>query len=275
MRTMEILFLGTGTSHGVPVVDCVMTDYKFCQKGVCQAAETDPKHRRSRSSILISFEGKNILIDCGTDFRHQVLRENIKKIDAVVFTHRHSDHTGGIPDIRSYTIDIKSRTEVYDKPLPIYGSQETIDAITQTYFYIFDPNAFVGGGIPSLDRNVIDSKFSLFGLEFTPILVEHGNCQGCFGYRFANVAYIPDVKKIPPQSMELLLGLDLLIIDCLRMERLHSTHFVYEEIEDLIAKINPARVLGTHLCHDIHYELDEKIINPKMKFAFDGQRVVI
>jgi len=272
---MEILFLGTGTSHGVPVVECVMTDYKFCPKGVCKAAETDPKHNRSRSSILISFNGKDVLIDCGTDFRQQVLREKVKKIDAALFTHRHSDHIGGIPDIRSYTIDIKSYREVYDKPLPIYGSQETIDAISQAHSYIFDPNAFVGGGIPSLERNVISGKFSLFGLEFTPILVEHGNCQGCFGYRFANVAYIPDVKKIPPQSLEQLFGLDLLIIDCLRMERLHSTHFVYEEIENLIAEINPKRVLGTHLCHDIHYENDEKIIDQRMKFAFDGLRVVV
>lgn len=272
---MEILFLGTGTSHGVPVVDCIMTDYKFCPKGVCKLSETDPKHNRSRSSILLSFDDKNILIDCGPDFRSQVLRERIKKIDAVLFTHRHSDHIGGIPDIRSYTIDIKSRTEVYDKPLPIYGSQETIDAISQTYPYIFDPNAFVGGGIPSLERNVVSGEFSLFGLNFTPILVEHGNCSGCFGYRFANVAYIPDVKSIPAESRELLFGLDLLIVDCLRMERLHSTHFIYEEIEDLIAKINPKRVLGTHLCHDIHYELDEKTIDPRMKFAFDGLRVIV
>lgn len=272
---MEILFLGTGTSHGVPVIDCIITDYKFCPKNVCKLAEIDPKHQRTRSSILISYNDKNILIDCGPDFRSQALREKIKKIDAILFTHRHSDHIDGIPDTRSYCSIIKSRTEYIDNPLPIYGSEETINAISQTFSYIFDPNTFVGGGIPSLDRNIISDKFSLFGLEFTPILVEHGSCSGCLGYKFGNVAYIPDVKSIPPESLKNLYDLDLLIIDCLRMERLHSTHFIYEDIENLIAEINPKKVLGTHLCHGIHYEEDEKLIDPRMKFAFDGMRVDI
>jgi len=272
---MEILFLGTGTSHGVPVIDCIMTDYKFCPKSVCKLVETNPKHSRTRSSILISFNDKNILIDCGPDFRTQVLREKIKNIDAILFTHRHSDHIDGIPDTRSYCSIIKSRTEYIDNPLNIYGSKETIDAISQTFAYIFDPNTFVGGGIPSLVKNVILDKFSLFGLDFTPILVEHGNCTGCFGYRFGNVAYIPDVKSISPQEIEKLYNLDLLIVDCLRMERLHSTHFVYEDIEKLIAKINPKQVLGTHLCHGIHYEEDEKLIDSRMKFAFDGMKVLV
>ncbi|MCL2845853.1 MAG: MBL fold metallo-hydrolase [Chitinivibrionia bacterium] len=272
---LEILFLGTGTSHGVPVVDCIMTDYKHCPKNVCKLAETDSKHNRTRSSVLLSFNEKHILIDCGTDFRSQVLREKIKRIDAALFTHRHSDHIGGIPDIRSYCFTVNSRTDIIEKPLPIYGSQETIDAISQAYSYIFNPNACVGGGIPSLKRNAISDKFSLFGLDFEPISVEHGDCNGCFGYRFADVAYIPDVKNIPPKEVQKLQNLDLLIIDCLRMERPHSTHFIYEDIKNLIAQTNPKKVLGTHLCHDINYETDEKIIDPRMTFAFDGLRVVV
>jgi len=265
----EILFLGTGTSHGVPVVDCMMSDYKHCPKNVCILAQTDKKHRRSRSSILVSFDNKSVLIDCGPDFREQVLREKIKKIDAVLFTHRHSDHVCGVPDIRSY-----SRT-TDGKILPVYGSQETIDAISQSFSYIFDPNTFVGGGIPELERNVINRKIDLFKTAFFPIPVEHGSCRGCFGYRFGDIAYISDVKSIPDDSLELLQNLELLIIDCLRMERPHSTHFIYGDIENLIARINPKKVLGTHLCHDIHYEADEKLIDKRMSFAYDGLKITI
>jgi len=268
----EILFLGTGTSHGVPVVDCVMSDYKFCPKNVCKAAETDPKHNRTRSSVLISFNQKNILIDCGPDFRTQVLREKVKRIDAALFTHRHSDHINGISDIRSFCTKIENgKPNVHD--LPIYGSQETIDAISQCFSYIFDPDTFVGGGIPKLKRNAVDGKFKVFDLEIETIPVIHGSCNGCFGYRFADTAYIPDVKSIPQKSMEKLQNLELLIIDCLRMERPHSTHFVYEDIKKLIAEINPKKVIGTHLCHDIDYLADEKAIDPRMTFAFDGLKL--
>jgi phosphoribosyl 1,2-cyclic phosphate phosphodiesterase len=232
-------------------------------------AQTDKKHKRSRASLLVSFGGKNVLIDCGPDFREQVLREQIKKIDAVLFTHRHSDHICGIPDIRSYSGASSG------KILSIYGSQETIDAVSQSFSYIFNPNTFVGGGIPELERNVINRKINLFGTDFVPIPVEHGSCQGCFGYRFGNIAYIPDVKNIPESSLKLLENLDLLIIDCLRMERPHSTHFIYGDIENLIAQINPKKVLGTHLCHDINYETDEKIIDKRMKFAYDGLKIVV
>jgi phosphoribosyl 1,2-cyclic phosphate phosphodiesterase len=272
---VEILFLGTGTSHGVPVVDCMMTDYKMCPKNVCRLAQTDKKHKRSRSSIIVSFKEKNVLIDCGPDFREQVLREKVKNIDAVLFTHRHSDHICGIPDIRSYCMIIHSRDKIEHKTLPIYGSKETIDAISQSFSYIFDPNTFVGGGIPELERNVINKKINLFETDFITIPVEHGSCNGCFGYRFGNVAYIPDVKSIPETSFDLLKNLDLLIIDCLRMERPHSTHFIYGDIENLIAKINPKKVLGTHLCHDIHYEIDEKVIDKRMTFAYDGLKVIV
>jgi phosphoribosyl 1,2-cyclic phosphate phosphodiesterase len=245
-----------------------MSDYKFCPKGVCKLALTDKKHSRSRSCVLLSFNGKNVLIDCGPDFRSQVLREEIKRIDAAIFTHRHSDHICGIPDIRSYCRD-------HQNGLPIYGSAETIDAIAQTFSYIFDPNTFVGGGIPALERHVVSQKFNLFGVDFIPIPVEHGSCTGCFGYRFENIAYIPDVKSIPQCSLDNLRDLDLLITDCLRMERPHSTHFVYGDIEKLIGEINPKKILGTHLCHDIHYETDEKIIDKKMTFAFDGMKIVV
>ena len=265
----EILFLGTGTSHGVPVVDCMMSDYKFCPKNVCMLAQTDKKHRRSRSSLLVSFDNKSVLIDCGPDFREQVLREKVKKIDAVLFTHRHSDHICGVPDIRSYSGTTSG------KILTIHGSQETIDAISQSFSYVFDPNTFVGGGIPELNRNVINGKVNLFGTDFFPIPVEHGSCQGCFGYRFGDIAYISDVKNIPNDSLDLLKNLKLLIIDCLRMERPHSTHFIYGDIENLIAQINPKKVLGTHLCHDINYETDEKLIDKRMSFAYDGLKITI
>ncbi|MDR0303765.1 MAG: MBL fold metallo-hydrolase [Chitinispirillales bacterium] len=265
----EILFLGTGTSHGVPTVDCMINDYKYCSKNVCRLAQNDKKHKRSRSSILVSFNEKNVLIDCGPDFREQVLREKIKKIDAVLFTHRHSDHICGVPDIRSYS------GATGGKFLPVYGSPETIGAISQSFSYIFDPNTFVGGGIPELERNVIIKKVNLFEMEFVVIPVEHGSCKGCFGYRFGDIAYIPDVKSIPKDSINLLKNLELLIIDCLRMKNVHSTHFIYDDVKNLIERINPKKVLGTHLCHDIHYKTDEKVVDKRMKFAYDGLKITV
>jgi phosphoribosyl 1,2-cyclic phosphate phosphodiesterase len=269
MKTpITITFLGTGTSHGVPVVDCMMSDYSICPKGVCKEAENDPKHNRGRSSILVEFEGKSILIDVSSDFREQVLREKVKKIDAVLLTHKHADHITGLPDIRSYS-------RVVDGALPIYGSSETIDAISQSFSYIFDPKTFVGGGIPELKREIISSPVNIFGVQFIPLPVVHGGCSGCFGYRFGDTAYIPDVKEIPQETMDLLEGVETLIIDTLRIDKPHSTHLILPEAVEIAQKIGAKKVWFTHLCHGIHYKNDKKILNKNMDFAFDGLKLEV
>lgn len=266
MSRFCITILGSGTSYGVPTLDCAISNYSHCPKKVCRDALNDSKHKRGRSSILVEYNDKAVLIDCSPDFREQALREKIKHIDAVLFTHRHMDHIGGIPDLRSYSHGVAHG-------LPVYASGETIEAISETFRYIFDPETFVGGGIPSIQRHIIHSPNTLFEETFIPIPVIHGNCLGCFGYRFGNIAYIPDVKEIPEESLALLKDLDLLIIDCLRMEKSHSTHFTYPEIMELYKKIQPKRILGTHLCHDIHYLEDQKAVCPQMTFAYDGLKL--
>ena len=151
---VNITFLGTGTSHGVPSIDCMLSGYARCKKNVCRLSDTDPKHRRTRSSILIEIDGKHLLIDVSSDFRQQALQYRIPKIDAVLITHCHADHIGGIPDIRSYT-------PAASPPLPLYGSPESVENIRQTFSYIFSSSTFIGGGIPRLDLIHVDRPFTL------------------------------------------------------------------------------------------------------------------
>ncbi len=174
---MKVRFLGTGTSHGVPSIDCVITDYKYCRHKVCRDAKDDPKLRRMRSSILIESNGKNILVDVSADFRYQMLREKIRSIDSVLITHIHMDHIAGIPDIRSYTWQ-------NEEPLAMYGSSETTAGIGSMYSYMFKTPFYVGKSIPSVQLKTIEpNEFTLFGEKVIPIHLDHGGLSGCFGYR--------------------------------------------------------------------------------------------
>lgn len=262
-KGITLTFLGTGTSHGVPVVDCMMSGYEHCPKGVCQEALSDPKHRRTRSSILLSYQGFNTLIDVSADFREQVLREGVSHIDAVLLTHRHADHITGLPDIRSYS-------RIMKKGLPVYGTDETIDAIRSTFSYIFDPTTFVGGGIPQLVDIRFEGSFTVNGITFLPIPVVHGDCIGCVGYRFGDIAYIPDVKFVPVESLALLSGVTTLIVDCLRITKEHETHMILPEVISLAENVAAKNIFLTHMCHDIHYQKDLEYLHGNFKFAYDG-----
>lgn len=264
---MHITFLGTGTSHGVPSLDCMIERYCKCPKKVCSLAATDPKHSRTRSSILINVNEHNILIDVSADFRQQALREEIDRIDAVLITHSHADHIGGIPDIRSYT---KGKQE-----LPFYGSEESISSIRKSFEYIFDPLTCVGGGIPKISTSNIDDSIELFGKTIIPINVEHGNLCGCFGYRIGSVGYIPDMKSITDKELHKLDGVEILILNCLRDSPVHPTHLTLSESMNLARRISPSACYFIHMCHDIHYELDSRKIDKWMQFSFDGLKLEI
>jgi phosphoribosyl 1,2-cyclic phosphate phosphodiesterase len=260
---MRITFLGTGTSHGVPPLDCMIQDHARCKKNVCRQSALDPRHCRTRSSLLVDWNGCAILIDASLDFRQQALREKIKRIDAVLVTHSHADHIGGIPDLRSYTWQ---RSD----PLPLYCSFESVRTVRNSFSYVFDPNTFAGGGIPNLRTVEVDGPFFVSGNQVVPIPVHHGSLKGCFGFRLGGLVYIPDLKTIDDASIDLCRGAGLLVLNCLRDEREHVSHLILPQSIDLAKKIAPRRCLFIHLCHDIHYVIDGKKLEPWMDFAYDG-----
>jgi phosphoribosyl 1,2-cyclic phosphate phosphodiesterase len=265
---MKITFLGTGTSHGVPTLDCMISGYARCPKGVCRLSEKDGRHRRTRSSIFVEWDGLNVLVDASLDFREQALREKIPRIDALLVTHGHADHIGGIPDLRSYT----GRAE---NPMPLYGSPETVEKIKQSYAYLFDPNAFVGGGITRIETHKVEVPFEVSGKAMVPLRVEHGTLAGCFGYRMGPLVYIPDMKSIDDRAVEKCAGARVLVLNCLRSEREHCSHLILPESMAVARRLRPEQCYFIHMCHDIHYEIDGKNLDPWMQFSYDGLSVEI
>jgi phosphoribosyl 1,2-cyclic phosphate phosphodiesterase len=260
----NILFLGTGTSHGVPPIDCMLDNFAKCPKGVCMESLTDQKHNRTRCSIIVSYSGASVLVDVSADFRAQILRERVRSIDAVLITHAHADHISGIPDIRSYT---------RDQILNMYGSQESIERIMRSFDYIFNPPEMLGGGIPRLNLLAVSSPFDLFGEKIIPVPVEHGSLTGTFGFRIGPIAYIPDLKNMTAHSRGLIAGAECLIIDALRDERPHTTHMILPESIAFARELGVKKTYFTHLCHNIHYITDGKKLDDGMMFAYDGLKI--
>lgn len=266
--SMRITFLGTGTSHGVPPLDCMIQEHRRCKKDVCRLSQRDPLHCRTRSSILVEWDGCAMLIDPSLDFRQQALRERIRRIDAVLVTHSHADHIGGIPDLRSYTWQ---RPE----PLPVYGSAETVQRIRTSYDYIFNPETFVGGGIPNIRTVAVSGPFTIAGHTIVPIIVTHGSLAGCFGFRLGGLVYIPDLKSINDREMETCRNAEVLVLNCLRDEREHVSHLILPQSMELARRLAPKRCYFIHMCHDIHYETDSAGLEPWMAFSHDGLHLEI
>jgi phosphoribosyl 1,2-cyclic phosphate phosphodiesterase len=263
---MEITFLGTGTSHGVPPIDCMMTGFAKCPKGVCRKALSDPRHSRTRTSVLLNKGGRTLLADVSADFRQQALRCGIRRIDAAALSHGHIDHFGGLPDIRSYT-------DAAEEPINVYGSSETINTVRQAFPYMFEPRQGRGKGVPRLKMLELTGVTDIAGFKVTPVPVEHGALKECLGLRFDNVGYLPDVKRVSPESEALLKGLDVLILNCLRDEREHPTHLILPQSVELARRLAPKRCYFIHMTHDIDYEVDGKRLDDRMEFSYDGLTV--
>ncbi len=253
---MELLFLGTGTSHGIPVIAC---NCKVCT----DAKREESKNNRTRCSVLIRHNNKNILIDTSQDFRKQMLDNNIKRIDSILFTHDHADHVFGLPDLRTYN-------QIQKEVIDCYCSEATAGALKATFSYIFNP-VQVGGGIPKIKLNEIDDKFNLFGLDITPIKVKHG-IPDVFGYRIKDLAYIPDVSYIPEASMNLLKNLDVLVLDALKYDK-HPTHLCLSESVEICKKLNPKKCYFTHITHEIDYNNLKIDLPEKTELAYDGLKI--
>jgi phosphoribosyl 1,2-cyclic phosphate phosphodiesterase len=254
--TFKITVLGSGTSVGVPTVGC------HC--AVCNSA--DPRDKRLRPSILVSYEGRNVLIDAGPDFRTQALRVNLDRLDAVVFTHWHADHIMGLDDIRPY--NFRQRGQI-----PIYASEDTMAVIRRAFLYIFDESK-KESNVPQLATHVIDGGgFDLFGLEFEPVPVFHGSAT-IYGYRFGAAAYLTDHSEIPEASMQRLQGLDVLFLDALRYKP-HPTHSTVDRSVKTVEKLAPRRAFFTHISHDLAHERTEGLLPPRVRLAFDGLEIQV
>ena len=251
----RLVFLGTGTSTGVPVIGC---DCSVC-------TSKDPRNQRMRPSVLLNLPGGNLLIDTTPEMRLQLLRERVRKVHAILFTHYHADHLFGLDDARVFPKYIGG-------PVPIFCEEETEDTIRKVFGYAFHERALAlpAGNLPKMQFERVGPgvEFQALGQTVLPIRLEHGRAA-VLGYRFGNVAYCTDVSKIPEQSWPLLEGLDVLILDALRHEP-HPTHFSLSEALAVVERLRPGRTLLTHLSHGLDHGPIESTLPPRVGLAYDG-----
>lgn len=251
-NSFKLKLLGTGTSTGVPTISC---DCPTC-------TSIDPKDKRLRCSVLITHNERNIIIDTGPDFRQQMISNKIRNIDAVIYTHHHFDHIGGFDDIRGINF-------ISHKPLPIYLNKMTYDNLSRIFAYAFQDKDDKKNGIPLVTVNFIESgnfKINELKIEILPLL--HGGLE-VLGFRIGNIAYCTDTNCIPDSTVELMRGLDILILDGLR-EKPHRTHFNIEAAIIQANKIGAKMTYLTHIAHQLkHSDWDSKLPE-NIKLAYDG-----
>lgn len=252
-----MILLGTGTSVGVPAIGC------GCD--VCQS--DDPKNKRTRCSAILGLPGGNLLIDTAPDLRTQLLRERIGLVHAVLYTHDHADHIFGLDDLRLFPFYIGG-------PVPLYCEVQVEQRIRHSFDYAFsDLPETHSGSRPRLEFRTIDaSPFELLGTRITPIPLRHGPRCDVLGFRFGDIAYCTDTCDVPASSLELLRGLDTLVIDALRYTE-HATHFSVDQALEVIAELRPRRAYLTHMSHDIDYQTALNSLPAGVEPAFDGQRI--
>ena len=249
---MKITFLGTGTSHGVPMIAC---DCPTCRS-------TDPHDRRLRPSIYVQMaDATAMLVDAGPDLRQQALAHDIRRVDAILFTHGHADHILGLDETRRFT----ART---GSAMPCYGDPATLDDIRGMFRYVFDPAAPEGGGLPSLELIAVQGPISVNGHSVAPLSIMHGN-RPILGYRFGGFAYLTDCSAIPDHTWPLLHNLDVVVLDALR-ERVHPTHFSLSEATEAARRIAARRTFFTHMCHDLPHAATNARLPTGMQLAYDG-----
>ncbi|MBN1253280.1 MAG: MBL fold metallo-hydrolase [Bacteroidales bacterium] len=253
---MKVTFLGTGTSQGVPVI--------ACECDVCKSK--DSKDKRLRSSIMIEINDKTIVIDTGPDFRQQMLRENVKKLDAILFTHEHKDHIAGLDDIRAFNY-------IHKKPMDIYAEQRVHEALKREYAYVFAE--FKYPGIPEMEMHVIDNKtIKICGIDVTPIRVMHYKLP-IFGFRIKDFSYITDTNSISDVEKNKIIGSKIIVINALRKKK-HISHFNLQEALNFIDEIKPEMAYLTHISHLMGLQADVELELPEnVKFAYDGLKIEI
>jgi len=253
---LTVTFLGTGTSSGVPMIAC------HCE--VCSS--TDFRDNRLRSSVLIEDNDLTIAIDAGPDFRQQMLREKVDRIDAIVITHAHKDHVAGLDEIRAFNF-------FQHKAIDIYATTEVQEKIKIEFYYVFGEKKYPG--IPEMNLITInESPFTIGHLKFIPIKLIHLNMI-VYGYRIGDFSYVTDVNYIAPEEMEKLKGTKILVLDALRKKK-HISHFTLDEAIAVANEIHPQKTYFTHISHQLglHKEV-EASLHPNMHLAFDGLKLSV
>ena len=249
---MKITFLGTGTSQGVPVITCK------CE--VCISKHR--KDKRLRTSVLIESDNTKVVIDTGPDFRQQMLRENIQKLDAVLFTHEHKDHTAGMDDVRAFNFKLK-------KEIPIYASERVQEALKKEFHYVF--SAYQYPGIPKVRLHTIDSEsnFIIGDINFQSIELMHHKMK-VLGYRVNDLVYITDVNYIDNKQLQKIKNCKILIVSALRKEK-HISHFTLDEAVELSQEVGAETVYLTHISHHMgkHHRVNGDLPQ-HIKLAYDG-----
>ncbi|MGY8846823.1 MAG: MBL fold metallo-hydrolase [Bacteroidia bacterium] len=253
---MKVTFLGTGTSQGVPIITCTCV--------VCSS--TDPRDNRLRTSVLIETEHTNIVIDTGPDFRQQMLRENVHKVDAILFTHGHKDHTAGFDDIRGFNWKTKEAMEVY-------SNEEVEIVLKRDFHYAFAEHKYPG--VPNLNLNVIQNKnFMIRDIPITPIEVLHYKLP-VFGYRIGDFSYITDANFISESEKEKLKGSKVLVLNALRKSE-HISHFTLDQAVAIAREIGAEQTYLIHMSHQmgLHAEVDSELPEG-INLAYDGLAVTL
>lgn len=253
----QLIFLGTGTSVGVPAIGC---GCPVCQGG-------DPRNHRTRCALALGLPGGNLLVDTPPDLRFQLLRERIGIIHSVLFTHEHADHLFGLDDLRLFPFYL-------GHPVPLFCEDQVERRIRHSFDYAFtaEPSTHKGDRPQLVFQRITQQPFSVLGCRVTPIRLQHGPRFEVLGFRFGNVAYCTDTNEIPAESWPLLEGLDVLILDALR-RRPHASHFSLDEAIAVAEKVQAQRTLFTHLSHELDYHATNAELPRGMELAYDGLRL--
>jgi phosphoribosyl 1,2-cyclic phosphate phosphodiesterase len=257
----KVTILGCGTSSGVPLVGC--------KCAVCRSK--NKKNKRLRASIWLQVANKSFVVDTTPDLRQQALREKISHVDAVLYTHPHADHIQGIDDLRAFNFIQKA-------DIPVYGNSWTVEALKRRFDYIFnrEPNQIVGGGIASLKIHLIDSSatsIDVCGVKVIPVSLDHAG-EETLGFRLDDFAYVTDCKKIPIESQKRLMGLKVLMLDCVKIG-VHPTHFNLAQALEMVQILKPRKTILTHMGHDFDFSKWQKKLPKNVSMAYDGQKLVL
>jgi phosphoribosyl 1,2-cyclic phosphate phosphodiesterase len=249
----KLTVLGSGTSMGVPTIGC---DCAVC-------CSPDPYDRRTRPSILIEYADKVVLIDTTPDFREQAIREGIRQLDAVLYTHAHADHILGLDDLRPLS---------YHRPakIPLYAQPEAAALLRNMFRYIFDAN-YKFGGLAQVELKTINGPVDLFGARFDPVKVMHGDAA-IIGFRFGAAAYLTDFSEIPEESFAQLRNLDILFLDALR-HKPHPTHSTVDNSLRIVEQVKPKQAFFTHICHDLPHKATNATLPLHVRLSYDGMKL--